>query len=153
MKWFNDWLDHHENALIIVIVIITMFVCLFLLTGCGGDARGGVHHTTDTEQTIGFFDHLADVGSIFTWWGLIVSGLAIVGAIIFPVARPILTLIGEGAGGLSVIGGAFLWLSEHPILVVLSLILAGLAYAYWHIAGRRMWLDYQKKPQNTEKVV
>lgn len=145
---------NHEYALTITIFLIVIAFCILLLTSCGGDARGSVHGGNEHDkEVLGLFDHLAGIGSTFTEWGLVVAGLAGVAAFFVPILRPILTLVAEIGGGCAIIGGAFVWISERPILVVLSLIVAGLAYAWWHVAGRRMWLDYRKKPQTPEKVV
>lgn len=143
LERFNAWCDRHQTLVFVLTMGCAILLALIALSGCfsAGSVRPPTEPIPGAETGLG--TELESIGGWFTRLGLLVAGLALV-ACFLPILlpfRPILVVVGEAAGGIALVGGLFVWLSDHVWLVVLACVLTGLAWAYLRRRSLRRWLD------------
>jgi hypothetical protein len=145
------WLDTHGGWCAMVLAIICLIVWTMVLTGC--DYRCP---DPQPQPAPGVCDQLRSLGAGFLLYGGIGFGVGVVLRIVlfvgaFGVLGPIVAFLSRFGGIIAIlasggavavaVGAAFTWLAEYLWAVVLACVLAGLAWAWWHRAGIRRWLD------------
>lgn len=137
---FNAWCDSNPRLSAMLFAVPFLLLLMFLFYGCSArPLPPGSTLGADGQPEYGLGAQLASVGGYFTWIGLIISGLALVACIVFPIARPIAILAGEAGGGAALVGGLFVWLADNIWLIVLSCVVAGLGYAWYRRALLLRW--------------
>lgn len=150
----DEWADRHPRiyaTIIWTLISLVLTMIVFSIMGCAErtctPSPSNPAHPAPAQQDLG--DYLTTVGHLFTFWGLILSGIALI-AFFIPLLLPFrqfIVIIGEISGGSAIFGGICLYLGAHEWIVWTSAGLIALVVAIRNRAWIRKHLFKAPKDQ------
>lgn len=124
------------------LVLVTAAICLVLLSSCGVEAPRPEGPPPDSLGA-----GLESTGGTLVEWGLIVGGLALV-ACFLPVLSPFSkfsSVIAEFGFGAALVGGVYLFITEHPWMVLLACVATAVAWGVYRRDLILRWYDRARR--------